>query len=381
MSRQNILKKLTLDFNSGKNIKYIINEVFDIIAEELNVKVLEDSYFENVFNDISNKIYDVESERQQLLSLYQLNDIIIKHLSQYIINNIQDFETKKVSNLLSSKIFEEEPRKIKPKVRKIQNEPDVAIKPKIKETIKEEFKRKAEAKPELELNNEILKTLTLDLTEIDTMVNLNNVKSITLKTIDIINSDYIINEFNNYLIIKVVLQNEPKLLYYPDQKIIIPEGNYTNNQLVDIIEILLNKEINTNVLNETDLDQIPEFKVSLNELTDKICISCNILFELSKTELMDILGLEINKVLAENVSSKPLFLTKRRTLPLGISINNTEPIIQEMFYLETPRTLLQLSSTQIYKSGISIDNIFLDFGNYNFRDTPFFVKLEIKYIA
>jgi hypothetical protein len=383
-SRQRILNKLTDEFNSEDNIRFIIDETFKNIQAFHKVVVMEDDYFIDVFNDISNKIYNVESKRPNVISIYDLNDIVIKHLSDYIIDNIEDFDTKKIVNPKQSKseyssllknekkrrgfnVSEsdtesgsENKREIQKKRVSKRDENDL-----LKDLIetKKPKNKKKEILKSVELNNEKLTTLTLDLSEIDTMLHLDNVKSIELKSVDIINSDYIINNTNNHFSYRMLLQPKPKVLYSEEQKIEIAEGNYTLNSLINAIQEHLN------------------FGINIDEITDKIIFTNEEEFEFTEGPLLNILGVKpnINNETNRLVGFKPIILSKRRTLPLGISINNTEPIIYEMIYLNEYRTNIQLNKIQVYKTPISIDNIYLDFDTYNFREIPFFVKLEIVY--
>jgi hypothetical protein len=399
MSRKKILlNELAIAFNDQDNVYYIIEEVFKSIQAFHKVKLIEDDYFNVVFNDICQKIFNVEAQRPSVIDLYDLNDIVIRQLTDYIIEHIEDFQTEKIIYKKQSQneykrlynqerknrgldlsdteenedqeneyIFEEEDNK--PKRKNIQKR----SLPQKKTILQPKQSQKKQQLKEVQIQGqEELKTLTLDLTEIETMFNLDNVKSICLKTVDIINSDYIITKNNNYFLFKLLLQPEPKELYTDEIRLEINEGNYDYNQLFNIIIITMN-----------ELTNVGNFDINLNKLNNIVTLSSeHNEFQLIDGPLLDILGIKkTDKSSSSFTGYKPIFLSKRRTLPLGICLNNMEPTIYEVLYFNLEeRTLIHPNVLHVYKNPISIDNIYLDFDTFNFRRVPFYVKLEIKYM-
>lgn len=393
MSRKKVLlNELAKAFNDQDNVYYIIEEVFKSIQAFHKVKLIEDDYFNVVFNDICQKIFNVEAQRPSVIDLYDLNDIVIRQLTDYIIDHIEDFQTEKIIYKKQSQneykrlynqerknrgldvsdteenedIFEEED---KPKRKNIQKR----SLPQKKTILQPKQPQKKQQLKEVQIQGqEELKTLTLDLTEIETMFNLDNVKSICLKTVDIINSDYNITKNNNYFLFKLLLQPSPKELYTDEIRLEIEEGNYDYNQLFNII---------INTMNE--LTNVGNFDINLNKLNNIVTLSSeHNEFQLIDGPLLDILGIKkTDKSSTSFTGYKPIFLSKRRTLPLGICLNNMEPTIYEVLYFNLEeRTLIHPNVLHVYKNPISIDNIYLDFDTFNFRGVPFYVKLEIKYI-
>jgi hypothetical protein len=443
MSRKKVLlNELASAFNDQDNVYYIIEEVFKSIQAFHKVKLIEDDYFNVVFNDICQKIFNVEAQRPSVIDLYDLNDIVIRQLTDYIIDHIDDFQTEKI---IYKKQSQNEYKKLYKQERKSRGldvsdtededdndeENDTEIQSNIKEIFEEERKpqkkvKKIGVKTNImksmkngiknvikPMNNKIgsgsnaikngigglqiqkqeeLKTLILDLTEIETMFNLDNVKSICLKTVDIINSDYMINKNNNYFTFKLLLQPEPKELYTDEIKVEIQEGNYDITTLIYTITQEMNK------LTEYLFDVT---HYTLNDIITISCINEEQQFQLTDGPLLDILGFKSCNVTSNSfIGYKPFFLSKRRTLSLGICLNNMEPIIYNVLYLNygssrtgcsssstsgtggssvEERTIIQPDVLHTFKNPISIDNIYLDFDTFNFRGVPFFVKLEIKY--
>ena len=441
MSRKKaLLNELASAFNDQDNVYYIIDEVFKSIQAFHKVKLIEDDYFNVVFNDICQKIFNVEAQRPSVIDLYDLNDIVIRQLTDYIIEHIDDFQTEKI---IYKKQSQNEYKKLYKQERKSRGlevsdtedndeENDISDETYEKSNIKEIFEEERKPQKKVKkidiksnsikngiknvmkpMNNKIgggnamkntigsgmtglqiqkqeeLKTLILDLTEIETMFNLDNVKSICLKTVDLINSDYIINKNNNYFTFKLLLQPEPKELYTDEIKLEIEEGNYDIITLIYTITQQMNK-----------LTEHHQFDITLNKLNDIITISCineEQQFQLSDGPLLDILGFKKSNMTSNSfIGQKPFFLSKRRTLSLGICLNNMEPIIYNVLYLNygssrtgcdnestsittEERTLVHPEVLHTFKNPISIDNIYLDFDTFNFRGVPFFVKLEIKY--
>lgn len=371
MSRLRLLQKLQDDFNSNANINYILAEVFKIIEKFSKVRIIENSHFEDVFNDICLQIYKEET-KSQVIELEELNELVINNVSEYIIDNINDFEN---TPIVTRNKFQRKP--IKSNIEEIFEEDEPKKKPK-KTSIKNDIKQ-------IVVNQETMKVLTLDLNQVDTMFHLENVKSIKLKSVDIVNSDYMLNEKNNSFTFKIKIQTNPKILYSDEYKVVVPEGDYEENDLPFLLNTIINQ------MNQLSNKEI--FSMSINprssiltlfteekEIDDKICPAEE--FELLEGGLLDILGFKQSNVSANNISGvKPIFVSKQRVLPISISINNTEPIIYEKLYINKKRTLINdINSEYIYKTPIEIDNIFLDFDRYNFRGIPFYVKLEIKYI-
>lgn len=428
MSRKKVLlNELATAFNDQDNVYYIIDEVFKSIQAFHKVKLIEDDYFNVVFNDICQKIFNVEAQRPSIIDLYDLNDIVIRQLTDYIIDHIDDFQTEKIIYKKQSqneykKLYKQERKSRGLEVSETEDEENYINESQsnqsssIKEIFEEDLKPQRKVKKiEVQkkdikknvIHNKInpiqnkingnsnsgiqiqkqqeLKTLILDLTEIETMFNLDNVKSICLKTVDLINSDYIINKNNNYFTFKLLLQPEPKELYTDEIKLEIEEGNYDVMTLIYTITQEINK-----------LTEHHQFNITSNRLNDIITISCineEQQFQLSDGPLLDILGLKKSNLTSNSfIGYKPFFLSKRRTLSLGICLNNMEPIIYHVLYLNygngnntvtsgttDERTLLHPNVLHTFKNPISIDNIYLDFDTFNFRGVPFFVKLEIKY--
>lgn len=477
MSRKQIyLEELQDDFNSERNLDFIIDEVFKNIIAFKKVNIIEDDFFNDVFNDISTKVFNYEARGPNQIDLIDLNEIVIRQLTDYINENIEEFDTKpivykkqskqqhsqlvreqrrerglSVSESSSDKESEEEyeqketssrngrtynnernvrtynnernnvnNRSIKKKNFETDNFLDEvverkSIKPKIKNKTKKitETKNKSndkiqdktkkirnkqnsftiEEKPHNKptqgtiIINDKLNVLNLDLSENHTNIFLDNVKSIRLKLVDIINSDYIITENNNSFSFKIMIQplidlTDPlqKIIYSEDYNIIIEPGNYTKESLLNTIQ---------NSMNEIDICN-SEFKITFNQFNDFVTIQnskCN--FTLLEGPLLNKLGFsEINiesKIIDTEfscITAKNIFdLRKRRKLPISIGINDTESIIDEIVYLNDSRILYHFENIiKVYNNPITLDSIYIDFDNYNFRGLPFFVKLEILYL-
>lgn len=458
MSRKQIyLQELQEDFNSERNLDFIIDEVFKNITAFKKINIVEDDYFNDVFNDISTKVFNYESRGVNQIDLIDLNNIVIDQLTEYISTNIEEFHTKPIvykkqskqqynqlvreqrrerglsisdiDDLDSDESYEEQKNernidnkrnnirgstkmnertkqrnikedfldeviekkfikpKIKSKVKKFVSQKE-KIQEKTKKSIVKQNSFTIEEKPDNKqtqgkiIINDKLNVLNLDLCENHTDIFLDNVKSIRLKLVDIINSDYIITENNNFFMFKVqasidIETTDTKVIYSEDYKIIIKPGNYTKELLLNKIELCMNEKYTL------------EFNVSFDEFTGFVKIQntkCN--FTLLEGPLLNILGFpQINsssKIIEDSfviIGEKIFDLRKRRRLPISIGINDTESIIDEIVYLNESRMLYHFENTvKIYNNPITLDSIYIDFDNYNFRGVPFFVKLEILYL-
>lgn len=483
MSRKQIyLQELQEDFNSERNLEFIIDEVFKNIIAFKKVNIIEDDFFNDVFNDISTKVFNYEGRGPNQIDIIDLNEIVIRQLTDYITENIEEFDTKPIvykkqskqqhsqlvreqrrerglsvsesssekesedseyernkpndrNDISNSRIYRNDRnginnrnnRSIKKKNSETDNFLDEvierkSIKPKIKSKSKKkitETKNKShdkiqdkiqdktkkirnkqnsftiEEKPHNKqtqgtiIMNDKLNVLNLDLSENHTNIFLDNVKSIRLKLVDIINSDYIITENNNSFSFKIMIQplinlteEEPleKIIYSEDYTVKIKPGNYTKLFLLHTIQ---------NSMNEIDIDN-SEFKITLNEFNCLVKIQnskCN--FTLLEGFLLNILGVSETNIESQitdtefsYVTAKNIFdLRKRRKLPISIGINDTESIIDEIVYLNDDRILYHFENIiKVYNNPITLDSIYIDFDNYNFRGLPFFVKLEILYL-
>lgn len=445
MSRRQIyLQELKQDFNSERNLDFIIDEIFKNIIAFKKVNIVEDDFFNHVFNDIATKVFNYESHGPNQIDLLDLNEIVINQLTDYINENIEEFQTKPIVYKKQSKqqykqLVKEQRRERGLSVSETESESEEeqeeyskdnrinrntrrsetdnflkeviekkSIKPKkiskakkfiakthenkdnakIKSKTKKNNSFTIEEKPDNQKNqgtviiNNKLNVLNLDLSENHTNIFLDNVKSIRLKLVDIINSDYIITENNNSFTFKIMIQPLidteqteeilKKVIYSEDYKITIPHGNYTKQFLLEKIQESMNK-----IQNE-------EFEILFDEFSCLIKIQ-NIKhnFTLLEGPLLNLLGFSGTNLTSKDtfIIAKNIFnLHKRRTLPISIGINDTESIMDEIVHLNDLRTLYHFDNTiKIYNNPITLDSIYIDFDNYNFRGVPFFVKLEIIY--
>src|SRR6476620_10717396 len=307
VSRNQYLKNLTNNFNSNENIEFIIQQVFNTITSLKQIRIYEDDHFNNVFDEVATKVFNVESRKSGLIELDELNEIVIDQLVQYIDYNIADFDTEKVlfkkPSAKELSILERRERqernmdvesisdsgdesKIKRKKKKLLNEIVFHSKKKKKVIsisgnsknsrnlvdsgnsknlvdsgkVVSRINNKSDG---IILNNENLSELNLDLDDQNTRFHLNNVKSISLKVVDIVNSDYLINNNNNYFVFKILLQPKTKVLYSQDFTITLPEGNYTYESLLNEIKLLMN-----NCIGDINF----KFDIKIEELTGKIVL-------------------------------------------------------------------------------------------------------------
>lgn len=474
------LRELKQYFNAERNINFIINETFKNILTFKKVEIIEDEYFNDIFNKVSTEVFRYHS-RTPGVDILELNNAVINELTDYIIANIDNFDTKKIVykkqskaqydrmlreerknrgmpvsdsdsnsdsnsedsydtleytdednvNVNTRKKGERRPlpskkgrkpvhaeslkepdseseidiprKKTKSKEKSFKKGTvvmDVTEKPKKKKIIKRsattstktpltkpEKASKASKKfetsyiaPEMGciINSGDSHFLSLDLNETSTSIHLDNVKSIRLKLVDVVNSDYMITKENCTLKYKMVIKGcetgDDKLIYSEDYTVSLQEGNYTKQSLMSVL-----KEATS--LNGTNLDFL------LCDTTNKLAIKSDKKFIFdweSSSSLLGFLGFTRTDTSASPtdiiVATNVFFLSKKRRLPISIGINDTDPIIEEIIYLDENRTCMNFDNCiKIYTTPVTIDSIYIDFDTYNFRGVPFFVKLEFFY--
>lgn len=391
MSYTRLLKK---ELFSNENVEYLLSNIIKNIEAFCNVSLIENEHLMNVFEDVCISIFEVEIENN--IDIDDLNNIIIQEMTSYISDDIQNFETvkkqkPKQSNNEHSKLLKRElkERGLDVEEREDDNlsEPDTIsytkpVIPKkknviIRRTNKNQDANKSHSKSQDVnknrdvnkniLNQETLLHLNLNINEIETKFFLDNVSSIELKVIDIINSDYIITEHNNTITYINILQdhdNDNKKLFSEEILVKLHIGNYTKETFIHTLQQELGSK----------------FVVSQELITDKFIIESETTFELKDTPLAELLCIKCGIPDKKHISDRPFDLRKRRTLPLKIIINDTEPIIDEIVYLNEGRTFTTFNNViKTYTNKVSISNIYIDFGGYNFRNTSFYIQLQLKY--
>jgi hypothetical protein len=382
MSYARLLKQ---ELFSNENVDYLLSNIIKNIEAFCHVTLVENEHIMNVFEDVCVSIFDVEIENN--IDINDLNNIIIQEMTSYITDDIQNFETTKIrkhkqSNNEHSKLLKMElkNRGISDDTSEQESDHDTPVKvvPKKKNVIIRRTNNRSQPKsePKLQpnkniLNQETIEYLNLNINEIETKFYLDNVTSVELKVIDVINSDYIITENNNTLSYINILQdsdNINKKLFSEEITVKLPVGNYTKESFVDV----LNQQLKC--------DNIYAKTASLDPLTEKLIIESETTFELKPCVLLDLLGIKCETPYKKYMSHHPFDLRKRRTLPVKIIINDTEPIIDEIVHLNEGRTFTTFSNIiKSYTNKVSISNIYVDFGDYNFRNTAFYIQLQLKY--
>lgn len=374
-------RRLKQELFSNENAEYLLSNIIKNIEAFCHVSLIENEHLMNVFEDVCISIFEVEIEND--IDIDDLNNIIIQEMTSYIKDDIQNFETikkqkPKQSSNEHSKLLK---RELKERGLDVEDdndnvsdqEPVSYTKPVITKKKNVIIRRTNKSNSKSQdvnkniLNQETLLHLNLNINEIETKFFLDNVSSIELKVIDIINSDYIITEHNNAITYINILQdhdNDNKKLFSEEILVKLHIGNYTKETFIDILQQELGSK----------------FVVSQELITGKLIIESETTFELKKSPLVELLGIKYGIHDKKHVSDRPFDLRKRRTLPVKIIINDTEPIINEIVYLNEGRTLTNFNDViKTYTNKVSISNIYIDFGDYNFRNTSFYIQLQLKY--
>lgn len=374
-------RRLKQELFSNENAEYLLSNIIKNIEAFCHVSLIENEHLMNVFEDVCISIFEVEIEND--IDIDDLNNIIIQEMTSYIKDDIQNFETikkqkPKQSSNEHSKLLK---RELKERGLDVEDdndnvsdqEPVSYTKPVIAKKKNVIIRRTNKSNSKSQdvnkniLNQETLLHLNLNINEIETKFFLDNVSSIELKVIDIINSDYIITEHNNAITYINILQdhdNDNKKLFSEEILVKLHIGNYTKETFIDILQQELGSK----------------FVVSQELITGKLIIESETTFELKKSPLVELLGIKYGIHDKKHVSDRPFDLRKRRTLPVKIIINDTEPIINEIVYLNEGRTLTNFNDViKTYTNKVSISNIYIDFGDYNFRNTSFYIQLQLKY--
>jgi hypothetical protein len=355
------MDKLKQHFIHDSNCEYIINSVIDNIKNRLNITLTYNENFFNVFNNISSNVFSVESARS---NLGQINAIVIREIIKYILKNIAKFDieepTEIEKNTRTNDFFTE---------RKKQDDKNI---PSNEQSQKKEEQLTVSPK-NIEFTEPILnpsKKIIIHLDSITKDVLLDNVTGIKLLYADIPNSDYIINETNNEFIFRNNYSTDEKTLYSDVHNVFITPGNYTPEQLLYNLE----KEINV-------IDK--DFQCSYNDITGGSVISNNnCKFDILECSLLYNIGFLYSPDLSYNylyISTYPVQTVKKRYIDLNVYINESENIFKERLYFD--KDMLYTKKTfdlmKKYNKSVYINDVYIEFVDYNFRNFPFNIDIEL----
>lgn len=271
----------------------LLKKILEIFKDD-GYELVQDEYFNNVFETISSKIMEKEYSKK---TSQTINEIIISEVVNYIRKNIDYFQLK------SSRY------------RNLEMEPQNTVTVTV---------------PVLNKKQIILhKNNTFDI---------QNVKSILLRNFYIKDLNYIINESNCVIRIKENISKDPsdstKLLFSEEREIIIEHGNYTVQQLINELSLKFGKygmshnyffysDKITNKFCITTIEVPSESKISLlRTIKDE----CPKKFEICpKSTLLSILGFNDTQELKDSnvyISENMVDIDHRESLILNVVVND-----------------------------------------------------------
>ena len=323
------MDEIKSDFLSNQNTDMVINLVIKNIKNKKDIIIKNNEFFFDVYKKVITSII----KNISINDLAELNFIVIEELTKHIIKNIDLFEIEK---------------------RAIPHD-------KIKESI---------------LSSSRDTVIRLPITGEKGLVNIDNVKNIKILSMDIYNSDYIINEYNNVFSFREILNsNTSKPLYSECQTIVLDVGDYSPDELV----VELDKCINVHTTSE--------IKLCINKINNKISFTADTMFDMLQCDnsILNILGFTKSTCNKNHyISDFPHRLNKKSILDMNIYLNKSTHLFSEcIFFGKEFHSVKEFNERLVKKfdrNGISVDSIDLDFGNYNFRGYTVTLIIELTYI-
>ena len=439
---------LQQSFYDGENINYILSRVLKIFKEKQKFDIQQNEFFNTEFSKLLQSIFNVES--QNGISLNDINKIAIKEFYYHILNNIGMFDLYNDDNNNPSISYENEvnnrqygnQQEINTKqygnqqeinTKQYDNQQEVNTKQYGNQQeiiqnhnieysqqennqdsnntsyssvnivdlidndsiIKSNMKKK---KKNIEKKDEFT-TINLNLENISTQMILENITEIELIELNMINSDYIITEYNNEFIFSEldsrVSLNEQKYTVY------IEHGDYTNQQLINELELKINSinknidienGIDSDIVNRTNKEEFM-YKCSCSEISRKFKIENKMIaFTILECSLLDCLGITTidNTFKYIHESEYPIKLLLPRLMKMNIFINESDSIFEETIIFNRGNGgnggnrndySIKFNTIKKFKTMISLNDIYIDFGKYNFRNYPFNLSMKIKCLA
>lgn len=314
------MDQLTQSFTSEQNKSFIIGNTIEQVRVYADKTIENNEDLFNAFNTVATAVFN--AERKSGKSLGTINGIVINQLVKYIIKNINQF------------IEKQQPKEI------------------------------TEQQPKQKLV-----TSNVQLTQLETPILLKDIEEIIIKSVDICNSDYTINENNNVLVLRALLSGVPdKELYDSPITIELEPGYYNTTTIVDHLN-----SFNRN------------FHFCVNKLTNKVSITHDQEhnFEILEESTMgSILGeFRYNEFAELHTSLYPMKLFKQRYLWMSISMDQTIIFDKNLILPENDKYMsINVSENVNIRKGLSCSNIGIDLHGYNTRNFPFLIEMSVKHL-
>lgn len=324
-------------FVSKDNFETILDICIEDIYNKTGKKIdhnNNDKMFFEIANKISSQVFSVESKNPILKkqtpeqSLHIINGIVIDELVNYILSKKQ--------NILKEPEILKESEIVKEKGAWIVN-PSFEHK-KIEDTLK----------------------ISIEKSETKYISPIENIISINILSLHMYTQDYLVTELNNTLVIN---NNNEKIT------IKINPGNYTKDKLF--------AELGSSILKKTN--KYVDFYIQKND--NKVYLSSDIDISYTDSTINNILGI---------CTGNPIKLIKRNKLQFGIKfsfeneINNFEysnPLIinnnKKDNYTGPILKEFKLNYHKKFNRPVNLEEIKIDFDNYNHRGYPYYLIIEI----
>jgi len=323
------MDEIKSEFLSNQNTDMVINLVIKNIKNKKDIIIKNNDFFFDVYKRVITSII----KNISINDLAELNFIVIEELTKHIIKNLDLFEIE---------------RKAIPH-------------DKIKESI---------------LSSSKDSIIRLPITNEKCLVNIDNVKNIKILSMDIYNSDYIINEYNNVFSFREILNsNISKPLYSECYNIVLDVGDYSPEELITELDKCINARSKY------------KMKLCINKINNKISFISDTLFDMLNCDnsILNILGFTNHSSNKNHyISDYPHRLNKKSVLDMNIYLNKTTPLFSECIFFGKDFHSIKEFDERLTKkfecNGISVDSIDLDFGNYNFRGYTTTLIIEIMYV-